>query len=168
MSIEAKIDALFGALEANTAATKELTAAWAALTSQANGIQADIAEGKTKAIAAGGTVVAEVKAPKAEKAAKAEKPAATPPAAAPAPAAPVETDSVSASRSEVEHDGTPYSVTLADVQAALKAKLADHKAELKAVLASFGATSASTLDPTKWQAALDAINAIGSAEEDLA
>ena len=168
MSIEAKIDALFGALEANTAATKELTAAWAALTSQANSIQTGVAAGEVNKIAAGGTVVAEVKPPKPEKAAKAEKPAATPTAPETVTATPVEVAApapAAASPSEVTHDGSANSVTLEDVQAALKAKVSDYRTDVVATLKKYGVSKASELKADQYQLALDDLNAIG---QDLA
>lgn len=175
MSLEEKLAANTAALEANTAALNAVAAAWNTLAGQAATIKAKADTGEVKHVAAAGTVVADlrpanVEGPKTPKATKAEKPAATPAAAVtdtPAPAEAAPAEAATASPSKVEHDGTPDSVTLEDVQAAVRLKLQEHKEELKAVLAKFGATKASNLDPSKWLDALKAINAIGSAEEDF-
>jgi carbon starvation protein len=120
-------------------------------------------------IAAGGTVVAEVaKAPKQEKAVKAEKPAATPTAPVTATTTPVEVaapEAATASPSEVTHDGSTNSVTLEDVQAALKAKVSDYRTEVVATLKKYGVSKASELKADQYQLALDDLNAIG---QDLA
>lgn len=171
MTLEVQLASLIEALTAQTAAQQETNRIWSELNSAAKRTQ-DVVKSGGAATAGGVEVippkVEETKPPKAEKAAKAEKPAATPPAPAPAPAAPAETESASASPSEVTDTSTDHSVTLEDVQAAMKLKVQDFRSEVVAVFAKFGVKKASELQPKDFQAALVALNAIGSAEEDLA
>lgn len=163
MSIEQRIDALHAAMEANTAALNAVAEAWGKLASQATHLQDKVNSGEVSKLAAGGTVVAEVKPEKAAaapKATKAEKPAPTPAAADPAPVDPAPTESASASPSDAS-----TTVTLEDVQAALKAKVSDHRDAVVATLAKYGVKKASDLKADQLALALDDLNAIGG--EDL-
>ena len=141
MSLEDKIDALNSAIAANTAATEKLTAAWAALSAQADAVRAGVESGTTTNIAAGGVVVAEVKTRK--KAEKAEKTAPAPTAepevfepATPAPAAPV-----------AEND---TKLAYADVAAKVLAMVKTDRAKVMSTLAKFGVENAKLLKEDQW------------------
>lgn len=128
------------ALADNTAAMKELAEMWRKLMGAATHMQELIAKGETTTIRAAGIPVAEVAAPKTEKA----QPAPTPAAPVTAPTEPAPAEPASACPSE-EPKVTIKELTEATTEAATR-----NREGLVSLLKSYNVSRAGALDKALW------------------